>query len=327
MLLSFGRENHMNPGTRERRTPVPLCPRHFGVTRRLTGMALLATGLLACDARPDRESAAGSTVTTVPLTATRVVSLVPSLAELMVTIGAGDLIVARTDYDTHPAVVPLPSVGGGLDPSLEALVQLEVDVVLMPEGQEMPALAARLGDLGISAVGFRTETVADLYDSIDRLGALVGRPDEAQALARDIATGLAEVEARVSDRPAVSVMYVIWSDPPMTTAGGSYIDELITIAGGRNVFADAPTRWPSVGYESIVRRNPSVLVWPRGATSDLTLDVIREMPGWRDLEAVQSGRVVFVDSDRFNRPGSDLALAAADLARAFHPDAFTGTRP
>ncbi|MGB1778981.1 MAG: hemin ABC transporter substrate-binding protein, partial [Longimicrobiales bacterium] len=84
-------------------------------------MALLATGLLACDARPDRESAAGSTVTTVPLTATRVVSLVPSLAELMVTIGAGDLIVARTDYDTHPAVVPLPSVGGGLDPSLEAL--------------------------------------------------------------------------------------------------------------------------------------------------------------------------------------------------------------
>ena len=132
---------------------------------------------------------------------------------------------------------------------------------------------------------------------------------------------------RSAGRAAVSVMYVIWSDPPMTTAAGSYVDELITIAGGRNVFADAPMRWPSVGYESIVRRNPSVLVWPRGATSELTVELIRDMPGWRDLEAVQSGRIVFVDSDRFNRPGPDLAQAAADLARALHPEVFSGRRP
>ncbi len=291
------------------------------------GVVFLVTGLPSCGDSSDRGGNAEWGAATMPLTATRVVSLVPSLAELMVTIGAGDLIVARTDYDTHPALLPLPSVGGGLDPNLEALVDLEVDVVLMPEGQEMPALAARLGDLGISAVGFRTETVADLYDSIDRLGALVGRPDEAEWLVREIVTGLAEVEAQVAGRPTVSVMYVIWSDPPMTTSAGSYVDELITIAGGRNVFADAPTRWPSVGYESIVRRNPSVLIWPRSEASDLTFDAIREMPGWRDIGAVQSGSVVFVDSDRLNRPGPDLALAAADLARALHPEVFTGTRP
>jgi len=306
---------------------VPRRPRRFGVVPRLMGVVFLVMGLPSCGDSSDRGANAEWGAATMPLTATRVVSLVPSLAELMVTIGAGDLIVARTDYDTHPALLPLPSVGGGLDPNLEALVDLEVDVVLMPEGQEMPALAARLGDLGISAVGFRTETVADLYDSIDRLGALVGRPDEAESLVREIVTGLAEVEAQVAGRPTVSVMYVIWSDPPMTTSAGSYVDELITIAGGRNVFADAPTRWPSVGYESIVRRNPSVLIWPRSEASDLTFDAIREMPGWRDIGAVQSGSVVFVDSDRLNRPGPDLALAAADLARALHPAVFTGTRP
>ena len=90
---------------------------------------------------------------------------------------------------------------------------------------------------------------------------------------------------------------------------------------------EAPIRWPSVGYESIVRRNPSILIWPRGEASDLTLDVVREMPGWRDLEAVQAGRVVFVDSDLFNRPGPELGDAAEALARALHPGVFAGTRP
>lgn len=317
----------MNARTRERSASVPYRRRLFGAMhlRGCVSACVLAAGLVACGGASD--DGVSSDATAAPSSATRIVSLVPSLAEVLVAIGAEELLVARTDYDNHAALVELPSVGGGLDPSLETLVDLEVDVVLMPEGQDMPALAARLGDLGVSTVAFRTETVADLYDSIHRLGFLVDHVDQADALARQISTGLAEVRARVTERPPVPVMYVIWPDPPMTTAGGSYIDEVISIAGGENVFSDAPMRWPSVGYESIVRRNPAVLVWPRGATSDLTLERVRELPGWRDLEAVQAGRIAFVDSDRFNRPGPDLAEAAADLARALHPEAFGGRRP
>lgn len=316
----------MDSGIRERQTLVSCRARRRGLRPRFVSGFLCAAALAACGNASDHDALPMSERAE-PLEVARVVSLVPSLAELLVSIGAGDLIVARTDYDSHPALLTLPSVGGGLDPNLEALVDLDVDVVLMPEGREMPELAARLGDLGISAVGFRTETVVDLYDSIDRLGALVGREAAAQMLADDISASLREVELRVADEPAVSVMYVIWSDPPMTTAAGSYVDDLITIAGGRNVFADAPGRWPNVGYESIVQRNPTFLVWPRSSTSDVTLDVIQQLPGWRDLEAVQLGRVVFVDSDRFNRPGPDLGVAARDLASALHPDVFSGMKP
>lgn len=259
------------------------------------------------------------------LTPTRIVSLVPSLTELVIEIGADELLVARTDYDTHPQVIALPSVGGGLDPSLEVLVELNVDIVFMPEGREMPALASRLSDLGISTVEFRTETVSDLYDSLEKLGDLVGRKDAAEELAVEISSGLKEVSTLVAGRPRVRTMYVIWSDPPMTTAAGSYVDEIISIAGGQNVFSDALIRWPSVGYESIVKRNPSVLVWPRGATSELTVEGVQRLPGWRDLEAVRNGRVIFLEAERFNRPGPELANVAMDLARALHPDAFAGT--
>ena len=326
MLLSFGRENQMKARTREPLGPVQLRLRRPGVVRSIQVVLWhLVVSIAACgnssDALPGSDAGSVQAADDVA----RIVSLVPSLAELVIAIGAEEMLVARTDYDTHPAVADLPSIGGGLDPSLEALVELDIDVVLMPEGEDMPALAARLGGLGISAVGFRTETVDDLYDSIERLGVLVDRIGPATTLSGDIAQRLMEISEVIGDRPLVSVMYVIWSDPPMTTAAGSYIDEVISIAGGYNVFSDAPMRWPTVGYESMVRRNPSVIIWPRGADSEVTLDAVKGMPGWRDLEAVQDGRVVFVDSDRFNRPGPELADAAMDLARALHPTVFGGS--
>lgn len=336
--MSFGRESQMNARTPEPSAPVPHTPRQPGAVHRsgtgsgrvptrrpaarrrlawVSGCLLLGTtsGCGEVETGSVRRGWVGDPDQSAP----RMVSLVPSLAELVVALGAGDALVGRTDYDTHPDIVALPSVGGGLDPSLEALVELEVDVVLMPEGQEMPELAARLSDLGISATGFRTETVGNLFESIARIGTLTGREEAADSLAERIARRLEEVRSGVADRDPVSVMYVVWSDPPQTTAGGTYIDELIALAGGRNVFADAPTRWPTVGYESIVRRNPSVIVWPRGADSGVSLEVVQRMPGWRDLDAVQAGRVVFVDSDRFNRPGPELPDAAMELAQALHP--------
>ena len=98
----------------------------------------------------------------------RVVALVPSLAEIVVAMGGVEHLVARTDYDTHPAILDLPSIGGGLDPSVEALVGLEIGVVLMAGGRDTPALGEQLEALGIQAIPFSTETVADIHTSSRR---------------------------------------------------------------------------------------------------------------------------------------------------------------
>lgn len=287
---------------------------------------VLTLGATACGPRPGDVPAeragdppAGTAVADGP-TDTRIVSLVPSLNELLVAMGARDRIVARTDFDTDPALTHLPSVGGGLDPSLEQLVALRVDHVLLPEGQGMPALASRLADLGIRAVEFRTETVEHLHESIERLGSLAGQPGSADSLSASLRERLDEVARSVAGRPPVPVMYVLWGDPPMTVASGTYVDEILTMAGGRNVFGDAPTAWPTVGFESVVARDPDVIVWPRGASSEVTLETLRGQPGWRDVRAVQEGRVEFVDTDLFNRPGPQLPEAARALVPLLHPD-------
>jgi iron complex transport system substrate-binding protein len=254
-------------------------------------------------------------------TAQRVVALVPSLAEIVVSIGAGHLLVARTDFDIEPVLADLPSVGGGLDPSLEAMIALDVDLVLMAQGRDSPALEAQFERLGMRVMSFPIETITDLYSATERLGVALGREEPAQEVSSTIRTELEEVRRAVAAREVVPVMFVVWGDPPMTAGGGTYIDEIIAIAGGRNVFEDSPTEWPVVGFESIVDRAPEVLIWPRGEVAGTDVDRLRETAGWREVGAVRSGDVLFVDANLFNRPGSRVAAAARVLADALHPGA------
>ena len=182
------------------------------VPRRSRAAVLLAVALMACgvDDRSPRDGGPGAGEIEPP----NVVALAPSLTEIVVAIGAADRLVARTDFDDDPAVVHLPSVGQGLDPSLEALAGSGVDVVLLPTGRDAPALIDRLGDVGIEGLSFSTQTVADIYRSAARLGTLLGRTAEADSVIAAMADGLEEVRRRVSGRDPVSVFYVVWSDPP-----------------------------------------------------------------------------------------------------------------
>ena len=281
----------------------------------LVALVALAPSLLGGCSDRARPSAASDT-------GPRVVALVPSLTELVVALGESEHLVARTDFDTDPGTAGLPSVGGGLDPSLEQIVALEIDLVLMAEGRDSPALRRRLEALGARVEAFPVQSIEDIHDSIERLGALFDAVRAADSLSGAIADELDEVRGRVANLPVVDVVYVVWSDPPMTTGGGTFVDEVIRIAGGRNVFEDAPVEWPTVGFESIVERSPDAVIWPRGEIKPENLDRLKSVPGWRDVRAVQEGRVVLVDANLFNRPGPGVAIAARRLAEALHPGAF-----
>jgi len=252
----------------------------------------------------------------------RVVALVPSITEIVIALGATEHLVARTDYDSDAATAELPSVGGGLAPNLEALVGLETDVVLMTAAREAPAMQQRLNALGIEMLLLPTNTIADVYAAIEELGALLAREAQARKLAESLRTELSVLASSLADLEPVDVMYVVWSDPPMTSGSGTFVDELIEVAGGRNVFDDAPLACPTVGFETILERDPDVLIWSSGGDDPETLDRLRELPGWRDVPAMKEGRVVFVDGTTFNRPGPGLVTSARTLAHALHPEAF-----
>lgn len=301
-------------------------------TTLLLGPALavaLALGASGCGNGEARRSATGSggiTVTddagrTVRLAepAHRVISLIPSVNEIFIALGAGDRIVARTDYDLEPALAKLPSMGGGLTPSAEWLVARRPDLVVAWPDERSRSLVSRLSDAGIQVYAARIESIDDAFRATRAMGALLGLTGRAEALDSRLRAGLDSVRAAVAGQPRPRVLYLIGTDPPMAAGPHTFVDELLAIAGGRNVLEDAPAKWPQVSTEEVVRRDPErILVATIGAGGD-PLARLRALPGWRELRAVRAGRVDHLDPYLFNRPGPRIVEAARRLAALLHP--------
>lgn len=291
---------------------------------------LLVATMAACDGPAVRGAAArgltevvddaGRTVS-VPAPARRIVSTLPSVTELIVALGAADRLVARTAYSVDPRIADVPSLGWTLSPSAEAIIGFEPDLVVQPEDLAGRAWAP-LETAGLRVYLADVQRTADIYATTRRLGVLLGVPSRADSLVHRLEAGLDTIRRAVAGRRRPTVLYLIWPRPPQTAGPGTFIDEVITAAGGRNAFADSPIRWPQVGLEEIVRRDPDVIVLPQGTSHATPFEMVDGAPGWRDLTAFREGRVVPVQSDMFNRPGPRVVEAARALADALHPEVW-----
>jgi iron complex transport system substrate-binding protein len=262
---------------------------------------------------------AGRTVT-LPHPARRIVALVPAVTETVLAIGAGDRLVGRTDYDKGAVVERLPSVGGGLDPSIEKLVALHPDLVLGWETRGRTELRDRLAALGIPVFAMKIEDTTDVFRSVRNLGALTGRASSADSVSRTIRGELDGIRASVASSSRPSVFFLVWNDPPMTAGAKTFVSQVIEIAGGRNVFADQAALWPNVSMEEIVRRQPDFVLVPVGERGMVRVEAMRSAVGWRELRALQQGRGVGVPSQVVNQPGPHLAEAARAIRDAIHPE-------
>ena len=258
----------------------------------------------------------------------RIISLIPSATETIVALGAADRLVARTDYDTQTELAALPSVGRGLTPSLEELTVLDPDLVVTWPDNMSRSVSARLADLGVRLYMPQAQSLEDAYTTARELGETLGLEDRADSLIVSLRRQLAEVESAVGGMERPTVFYMVWHEPPSTAGPGTYIHQLIEIAGGVNIFADAPGLWPQISLEELVRRDPDYIIIPRGEGVPLQPSDLQGMVGWRELEAVRAGDVVSVDAFLFNRPGPRIGRAARRLAHILHPEALPDpTRP
>ena len=232
-------------------------------------------------------------------------------------------MVGRTRYDTDAAVAHLPSVGGGLDPSLEALLALRPDLVIAFETASESKLRAQLEQLGIPVYAIATQDTGDIFRNIDHLGRLTGHAAEADSLLRALRAELDAVRASVQGRPRPRVLYVVGVEPAMTAGPASYIVQLLSVAGGETVFPEPSVPWPQVSLEEVVKRQPDVVMLPHGEDPNASLERLRAAPGWRELRAVREGRVVSVPADLMNRPGPGIGEVARRMRDALHPAAQT----
>lgn len=264
-----------------------------------------------------RESAAtafedpqGNPVVIDSLPVDRIVSTLQSATEWLVLLGAADRLVARTDYDRQPELAHLPSLGGGLEVAPEAVAALHPDVVLGWRIRSSVDLAESLRPFGIPVVAVEAADTAEVYDQLATLGTLVGRSARATELAHELRSELArlrEAGCPAGDTPE-SAFVVLWTDPPMTTGAGSWMTELLGAACLRNVFDDISQPWPpAVSIEAIVARQPRWLITSRGGEPGQRRDELLRRTGWRELEAVQAGRIIELDGDLFARAGPGMA--------------------
>jgi iron complex transport system substrate-binding protein len=232
--------------------------------------------------------------------ARRIVSLVPSATLTLAALGARDLLVARTDFDTAAWIGDLPSVGGGLQPSIEAIVAVRPDLVIHFGGSQDLQTPRRLDELGIRHASVRPDRVEDILAMVRFLGGVTAEPEAADSLVLHIESELEAVQRASLGAPDVQVAYVLGGDPPWVAGPGTYIHQLIELAGGSNVFSDLERRYSAVSPEEFYRRRIDLILLSRGTAFD------ERMAG--------GARIVHV-SPALELPGPSVAASARELAR------------
>jgi iron complex transport system substrate-binding protein len=259
------------------------------------------------------------------------VSLVPAATEMLFAIGAGPQIVGVSSYDHFPAEVEkLPKVGALIDPDTERILALRPDLVVVYGSQT--ETEARFKKAGVQTFGYRhgaTEAILGTFDTIIALGGATGHEAQARAIVAGMKAGLDAVRQRVEGLPRPRTLLVIGRQPGtlqgVYVAGGSgFLDELLEVAGGENVFDDIKRESVQPSSETLLRRAPDVLLElhasaPAGNFRDVDIKVWNTLPS---IPAVRDHRVQSVIGDFVVVAGPRLPQGAEALARSLHPDAF-----
>lgn len=282
--------------------------RHFSIICFLFAFSALSARELV----DDRGVAVG------PAPARRLVSLSPALTEIVFAVGAGELLVGRTDWcDWPPETADIASVGGfsGATISLETIRALKADTVVLSSFMH-GRLVSPLERAGIRVIALDPGSIDAMLDALNLIAALCGREEEGTRVRASLEAELALLDAAMEAHPAdtiPSVFYLLQDEPLMTAGKESFVCELIERAGGVNIFADIDQAWPLVSPESLFVRSPRFVV----CDSETALRVFGPTgrSPLRRLTAARDRRVIVIDPALLSRPGPRLVEAVRLLAR------------
>ncbi|MEX5217934.1 MAG: helical backbone metal receptor [Nitrospira sp.] len=255
----------------------------------------------------------------VPGDPSRVISLAPSVTEMLFAIGLDREIVAVTSFCDYPAAVAGRPTIGYASPSLEQVVALDPDLVIAPADFLNPDLLRKLDQFKIPTLVLSARSLKDIEQHLRLLGLVFNRPSQAEGVIDAMRRRMEAARERVRQLRPVRVLYVLNTRPLITVGPGSYIHELLEQAGGVNIAATAGTAYPRIGMETVVVGDPEVVLFPVGKTETVPVADRDAWRQWTDITAVRTGRLRTVSSDTINRPGPRIVEALEELISAVHP--------
>jgi len=275
------------------------------------GTVATAAGAAAPPIRDDE----GQTIA-LRLPAARIVSLAPGATAMMFAAGAGAHIVGTSDYSNEPeAAQRIERVGDSQGVDIERILALHPDVVVVWSSGNSAAQIAKLERVGLPVYRHRIRRLADIPDSVRRFGALAGTSEVAGPVADDLNARITALSQRYAAVSGGTMLVQVWDHPIYTVGQSELMTDVVTICGYRNIYADLPEPGPAVSLESVLERNPDVIlaVGPDRRAADEWLH------GWRaypTLKAVRSGRLIPWTDQRLSRLGPSMVDAAEALCAA-----------
>jgi iron complex transport system substrate-binding protein len=256
-----------------------------------------------------------------PAKVDRVISLAPNLTEIVFAVGGGADLVGRTSYcDYPPEAKSVAEVGDTLHPSLERIISLKPQVVLISTASQLEVFTRQLQNQNIAVFVTDPHDLEGVFRSIGQVGEILGKRDQAVTLVQTLRARTNAVEEAVKQKPAVRVFYQLSGEPLYTAGHDSFVTDLMRRAGGISVTADLPGAWPKFSSESALAAKPDAIILPTGGSmgsgNSKVTEALRESP------AVKQGRVYKINDDHLVRPGPRAIDGLEEMERALHPDAF-----
>jgi iron complex transport system substrate-binding protein len=247
----------------------------------------------------------------------RIVSLSPSVTEILFAVGAGEQVAGVTEYCNYPPeTASKTKIGGfsGATVSVEEIARIKADLVVVSQDMHFRVVPL-LERLSIPVFAVEPRSFADIYQTIADLGKLTGHEPEASAVVAAMKQKLEAAAVLRQGKPVVSVYWEVFHQPLMTTGGQTVISEAIRLAGGRNIFADAVSSWPQVSGEQILARQPDWLLASSDHGSGFDAATLSRRPGWQTLSAVRQNHIAQITADAVSRYSPRIADAVLEIAR------------
>jgi iron complex transport system substrate-binding protein len=265
----------------------------------------------------------------------RIISLAPSNTQIVFAIGLGNKVVGVTDYDHTPynftawiAAGNMTSVGGFSTPNKETIASLNPDLILATPINDPDVVTLR--NLGYKVLVLNPNDVNGVFNYISMVGKATSADQNATTLVNSLTSKINAIEAKIAaaNLPKPKVYYEVWTPPLMSAGGTSFISDVISKAGGINIFGNETQQYPTVSSETIVQKNPDVILLPTDMANTGeapfygTVNDVKARPGWSSISAIQNNRVVIVNGDLFAEAGPRIADQIEAAAKAFYPTIF-----
>ena len=252
----------------------------------------------------------------------RIVSLAPSLTEILFYLGLGDQVAGVTKFSYYPPeAMQKPKVGSYIDLNVEKIISLSPDIVISTVDGNQPGVIELLEQAGIPVFVVNPRNVLKVIETVVDIGRLCGIPEKGDLLSRELKHRVERVQAKIQNREKPLVFLQINLRPIMTVNKNTFHQDLIHLAGGRNMARDEPITYPRISIEEVIRKKPDVIIISSMERGGGFEKMKQEWLKWPSIPAVKNNRVYLIDSDLIDRPSPRIVDGLEAMARIIHPEA------